>query len=310
MVIDAKIKGDSAAKIEGIKQAITTNSQRGSALTDTLVKLVLIFFISLLSFSVGTFVGKQFADGQRKYASLDDKSEAKREAASVAGDVTEVKPEEVLTDEDIASLTEEFVKAEKEKGKDIMKRELRHEEPSTEGEGHSKQASRLGDSVTEGGRTIKVVASTHKSGGKGKLDEASGKESAQPNARRGPRKVAEPEESSEPAERVAQGEPPTRGLAAEKRQPSSLPPTTTTSVVGKYTVQIGAYASEGEARKRVQDLKEKGFSAFTVTAQKNGKNWYRVGVGIYSTQKDAFAAREDLSKQNELKDSFVQKIVQ
>lgn len=29
---------------------------------DTLVKIVLIFFISLISFSIGTFVGKQVSD--------------------------------------------------------------------------------------------------------------------------------------------------------------------------------------------------------------------------------------------------------
>lgn len=33
-----------------------------SSKADTLVKVVLVFFISLLSFSIGTFMGKQVAD--------------------------------------------------------------------------------------------------------------------------------------------------------------------------------------------------------------------------------------------------------
>lgn len=39
--------------------------------TDTVVKVVLIFFISLLSFSIGTFVGKKFSDNQHKMAALE-----------------------------------------------------------------------------------------------------------------------------------------------------------------------------------------------------------------------------------------------
>ncbi len=38
---------------------------------DTVVKVVLVFFISLLSFSIGTFVGKKFSDNQHKMANLE-----------------------------------------------------------------------------------------------------------------------------------------------------------------------------------------------------------------------------------------------
>ncbi len=39
--------------------------------TDTVVKVVLVFFISLLSFSIGTFVGKKFSDKQHRMASME-----------------------------------------------------------------------------------------------------------------------------------------------------------------------------------------------------------------------------------------------
>jgi len=48
--------------------------------TDTVVKVVLIFFISLLSFSIGTFVGKKFSDNQHKMATLEPHSSAKEES--------------------------------------------------------------------------------------------------------------------------------------------------------------------------------------------------------------------------------------
>ena len=39
--------------------------------TDTVVKIILVFFISLLSFSIGTFVGKKFSDNQHKMISME-----------------------------------------------------------------------------------------------------------------------------------------------------------------------------------------------------------------------------------------------
>lgn len=52
--------------------------------TDTVVKIVLIFFISLLSFSIGTFVGKKFSDNQHKMAEMEPQSAATEEATPSA----------------------------------------------------------------------------------------------------------------------------------------------------------------------------------------------------------------------------------
>lgn len=88
-------------------------NQNGGSRTETLVKLVLIFVISLLSFSVGTFVGKQFSDSQHKMASLEKEFNTGRDVASAGEAAQTVKKDEALTDEDIASLTQEFIDAEK-----------------------------------------------------------------------------------------------------------------------------------------------------------------------------------------------------
>ena len=44
--------------------------------TDNLIKLALVFFVSLLSFSIGTYVGKKYSDNQHKLALLEPKKES------------------------------------------------------------------------------------------------------------------------------------------------------------------------------------------------------------------------------------------
>lgn len=107
--------------------------------SDMFVKLVLVFFISLLSFAIGTFVGKKYSDNQHKLSQLEPggKHGATREVASEHGDAhseaasgeaahgaeaghdakdehATVKADKgvALTDAEIAKLAEEFVQDE------------------------------------------------------------------------------------------------------------------------------------------------------------------------------------------------------
>ncbi len=86
-------------------------NQTGGARTDTLVKLVLIFFISLLSFSVGTFVGKEFSDKKHRLASVESEYSDGHDGKNITKNF-DGQPEEALTDEDIEKLSQEFVNAE------------------------------------------------------------------------------------------------------------------------------------------------------------------------------------------------------
>lgn len=43
-------------------------NNHGGTRTDTLIKLIMVWLMSLLSFAVGTYVGKQFSDGQKRIA--------------------------------------------------------------------------------------------------------------------------------------------------------------------------------------------------------------------------------------------------
>src|SRR3989304_3443078 len=54
---------------------------------------------------------------------------------------------------------------------------------------------------------------------------------------------------------------------------------------GRYTIQIGAFQKEEEAKLIVNNLKSKGYPAFIKTAEVPGKGtWYRVRIGTFTTR--------------------------
>lgn len=92
--------------------------------TDNLIKLALVFFVSLLSFSIGTYVGKKYSDNQHKLAMLEPKKELplpkSEEFASDAAELnrahglldtenmTSQQKPVALTDSEVAKIAEEF----------------------------------------------------------------------------------------------------------------------------------------------------------------------------------------------------------
>ena len=94
--------------------------ERYGTKTDVFVKLVLVFFICVLSFSIGTFVGKKFSDNQQRLGKLESngkgdsnlttqKTDKNRDVASIDPNLHEEKPDDALSDEEITKLAEEFV---------------------------------------------------------------------------------------------------------------------------------------------------------------------------------------------------------
>lgn len=92
--------------------------------TDNLIKLALVFFVSLLSFSIGTYVGKKYSDNQHKLAMLEPKKEpVLPKAEEFASDAAELNQSHglletenassqqkpvALTDSEVAKIAEEF----------------------------------------------------------------------------------------------------------------------------------------------------------------------------------------------------------
>lgn len=264
-----------------------------SSKTDSFVKLAIVFFISLLSFSIGTFVGKKYSDNQHQLAAL----EPQKASHSTEREVASVTPESehkvgAMTDEEIAKLAEEFV------ADDAA--------PANEAQHGEEVAAK-----TEEGH-----------GGHGDVAEVKTKEPKTEIQKPNPVKdkstpVTKHEEPLSAAKNIAAGKAPTthevvekKEAAKEERLPSSLPKDVAQYAVGKFTVQVASYAEEAEAQKMASDLKNKGYSAFYIPANIKGKTWYRVSVGQFATQKEAQIYRGELLNKTKVGSAIVQKITE
>ena len=79
--------------------------------TNRIIELTLVFFISLFSFSIGTFVGKKYSDNQHRLSQLEPTKNETAESAQInpeVGHSPEVVTEDTLSDADVAQLAEEF----------------------------------------------------------------------------------------------------------------------------------------------------------------------------------------------------------
>ncbi|MEK2688969.1 SPOR domain-containing protein [Bdellovibrio sp. GT3] len=257
-----------------------------AAKSDTVVKLVIVLFISLLSFSVGLFAGKSFSDNQHTISQLEpQKSTATREVASEHGAPATESKSGAMTDDEIAKLAEEFVA---------------DETPTAAADAHG---------------TAPAHGETAHAPAHGTAPAAHAETAADTHG--APAKSATKEEPSSVAKELAAGKAPqtrTAPAAAAKKEesriPSSLPKDVAQYSVGKFTVQVAAYADEAEAQKFASDLKTKGYSAFYIPANIKGKTWYRVSVGQFATSKEAASYRSELLTKAKVSSAIVQKITE
>ena len=73
-------------------------------------------------------------------------------------------------------------------------------------------------------------------------------------------------------------------------------------------MQVASYATEDEARKHANELKEKGYSAFFVPAQVKGKSWYRVSVGLFTSENEAKEYKKEFMAKSKIESAIIQKI--
>lgn len=274
-------------------------NQNGGSKTDTVVKLILVFFVSLLSFSVGTFVGKQFSDSQHRLATLEkdyhNEANEGRSTASVPSEGLEVQPSEILSQDDVAKLAEEFVQETK---PEAPKRDVANTHEEKSNDAHSEKAEEeLKPTIKDAKET---EATVHK-------DEVK----LRPLQETKPTHAAKAVSPQDAAHKIAEGKPAVQPVVKpEAPKKIELPKVTATDVQGKYTIQVSSHPNEVDAKSQASDLVSKGYSAFYVPAQIDGKTWYRVSVGNFST---ADTAKEYLSKiksNASFKDAIVRKVVQ
>ena len=69
-----------------------------------------------------------------------------------------------------------------------------------------------------------------------------------------------------------------------------------------YSVQVGAYADEPEARRLVADLENKGYTPTLFRGRDfEGRQWYAVRIGSYASQREAAQAAQNFTHQERVK---------
>ncbi|MCB0340989.1 MAG: SPOR domain-containing protein [Pseudobdellovibrionaceae bacterium] len=287
--------------------------QRGGSKTDMIVKLALVVFISLLSFSVGTYVGKQVSDAENKRVTLEDGHGTDRHVASSSDHHEEGG---ALSEEEIASLQEEFLSDEK---SDSAAHEgshataSTHEEHKTTEDGYSHYGKK-GDTPaseshheTAANDHVEPARDMHSTTSSDHAQREVASEKTEQHAMANSHDSHVKHEVAKPAERVALGKAPVED-PKKRHITSTLPTDPITAAAGKYTVQVASYGTEDEAKSHAASLMKKGYSAFYIPATVRGQNWYRVSVGLYSDQKKAMAFQNELKTQAGVTSSIVQRI--
>ena len=271
------------------------NNESGSSKMDTVLKMMLIAFISLLAFSSGVYFGKQLSDSDYQLKALEGDFNNSPTKTAENKDY-DTKPEDAINQEEVTALSDKMVNAEK---GEVASAKTAKESKTTESRKVASADSEDDEDVADKAPTLK---------------EAPAKTSVA--------KVPAPTSGNKPdltaahkaAERVANNEAPTEeaaaptAKAATNRAPSSLPHTVGSSQDVEFTVQVASFPDEAAAKLRADELVKKGFPAFPVEAKINGKTWYRVSVGSFKTMKEAGTYRAQLLKQTSLNSAIVQKI--
>lgn len=274
----------------------STNSN-GSVNTknDVWLKLVFVFFISLLSFSVGTFVGKKFSDNQAKIqggshseiahdthekASAHDSEGHTAEHANTHGEPSSAEghgtadhettgaanevQDKALTDEEVAQFAKEFLV-----------------------EGVSREPAAAAPDTTHAAETSHEAAKTA---------HPAEKKSDAHSAHHAPEKV-----TAENTQKLV--------VPVIKESPAAIAQQFANLSPAKYSLQVGAFLQKVDAEKKAEEVKAQGLSAQVIQANRNGQSWYRVMVGVYTTKEEASKNVNDVqSKAKILEKPFVQKI--
>lgn len=107
------------------------------------------------------------------------------------------------------------------------------------------------------------------------------------------------------------GPPVTAGTGAKlgkgARKPSAADAATAKKL--NWTLQVGSYPTEVDAKGKISELKAKGVgSAYYEETLVKGATWYRVGVGRYATPTDAQAEGKRLQQLGSIANYFTRKV--
>ncbi|OFZ30490.1 MAG: hypothetical protein A2622_08795 [Bdellovibrionales bacterium RIFCSPHIGHO2_01_FULL_40_29] len=237
--------------------------------TDKMLKLALVFFISLLSFSIGTFVGKKYSDNQHKLAQLEPQKTTEVATHDFAPNSVDAKTESseksdpLLTDSEVAKIAEEFATDDTE-----MNSSLEKDITVADSEEKDIKEVTVATKATTQAKTPKVASA-----------------------------AAVPSQAKQIQTAID------KIKMEASREVASIP-----ANVGQYTVQVGSFPTQMEAQKLTQELLNKGYKSSFVAAQVNGQTWHRVQVGLFGTVKEAQDYKKDFLEKTKLSAAIVQRV--
>lgn len=240
---------------------------------DLTLKLMLVFCLALLSFAVGTFVGKNITEQELSQTHY---YQQKRKTAS------QTHAQDIITNSEVDELANQFIEAER----DVAS--------SDHHEGYE-------DGQTEDTSNMKAEDTDQS---EIDIDKVEQEDSPREEA-----KVQDSPAVMKEAAKVAQNEEPLTTAQADTRKPSNILPSLADSL-GKYTVQVASYAKESEAAEHTAQLKKKGYTSFYSDATVKNQKWFRVSIGVFGKANQASKYKRQLLKKGHFSSALVRKIVQ
>lgn len=254
--------------------------------TNSMIKLALVFFISLLSFSIGTYVGKKYSDNQHKLALLEpNKGNHDNSTSEFAThndtETTKPAPEtQNLTDSEVAKIAEEFA----------------NEQPNSD----VNEAATDEKSIATTEADVKDIKTVKPTTAAAMPKKSAAVIAAQPLVTKTMKPMPVKSLTQAAADQVAK-------MQQADRVPSSLQ-TMKDSNAMHFTVQIGSFPTEPEAQKMTKELLTKGYKTTYTAAQVNGQTWFRVNVGIFGSVKEAQDYKKDFLEKTKMTSAIVQKV--
>lgn len=279
-------------------------NHRGASSWDVVLKVLSITLVSLLAFSSGVWFGKKLSDSDHQRQALEgDFSKAAAQAAhnSKTQDQDDA---DALTEQDVAQMADQALEA--------AKSQMATQAPTAPASGAPASQASVAPSAQAQAPSTQTAAAAQGSAPTAAATKPANREvaSTQAPATTGSQQRPDLSAAAKAAQRVAQNAAPVGVEAppAQSRIPSSLPKTVGLSNDVEFTVQVASYPTAQGAKEHVDELVKKGFPAFPVEAQINGRTWFRVSVGSFKSFNEAQRYRSQLIKQTDLPSAIVQKI--
>lgn len=279
--------------------------------TTRIVELCLVFFITILSFSVGTYVGKEYTKNQARLSSAGTDENTKDLAQLEVVPQDEIHAENklsqvgaALTDEEIAQMAEELNSEDE--------TDTEHEVKNSSQE-HSEKIVQ----VVEDNKSIKEI---DLASNKAKVEPAKS-DSVRENQAKTTAATKDTKTDKMAAHSVKQktneknSDSLAREVASLSKKTNNMAKAQNTAEVAQqelkkpfYTVQVGSFRTLDEANKVSESLKARGYRATHAKATVNGQIWYRVQVGLFDSLSEAQVYKNELMEKNRLTSAIIQKI--